>query len=56
MEHDLEHASQFETWGQAGQGKNVTVYANGTHTFVAVKLRGAWHFFGTSGLRKSGFS
>jgi hypothetical protein len=31
-------------WGSAGRGKHVTVYANGTHTFLEID----GHFFGTS--------
>jgi hypothetical protein len=37
-------AAQFEKWGTPGEGKRVTIYANGTHTFM--KIDG--HFFGTS--------
>lgn len=40
----------FEKWGDAGEGKNVTVYANGEH--VLMKING--HFFGTSGSNPGG--
>jgi hypothetical protein len=37
-------SGDFMNWGQSGEGKNVTVYANGHH--VLMKING--HFFGTS--------
>lgn len=37
-------ASQFMKWGNAGQGKRVTIYAKGDHTLMEID----GHFFGTS--------
>lgn len=35
------------TYGQQGPGKFITIYANGTHTFMRIKVEGVWHWFGT---------
>lgn len=43
-------SGDFERWGQGGEGKNVTVYANGHH--VLMKING--HFFGTSASNPNG--
>lgn len=43
-------ASQFEGFGQSGKGRYVTVYANGTHTFLEIN----GHFFGTSSTNPGG--
>ena len=43
-------SGQFESWGKAGEGKNITVYANGTH--VLMKIGG--QFWGTSGSNPGG--
>jgi hypothetical protein len=43
-------SSQFETFGQAGPGKHVTIYANGEH--VLMEIDG--HFWGTSATNPGG--
>jgi hypothetical protein len=43
-------SGDFEKWGQGGEGRNVTVYANGHH--VLMKING--HFFGTSSTNPGG--
>lgn len=40
----------FENWGEAGEGQQVTIYANGTH--VLMKING--RFFGTSSTNPGG--
>lgn len=36
-------------WGAAGAGRYCTIYANSSHTFIALRLTdGDWHFAGTS--------
>jgi hypothetical protein len=35
-------SGQFESWGKAGRGKLVTIYANDTHVLMHVKGRGFW--------------
>lgn len=42
-------AKQFESFGQAGEGKSVSIYANQGHTLMKVRFpNGSWHFWGTS--------
>jgi hypothetical protein len=43
-------SGQFESFGQAGRGKNVTIYANGHHVLVEI----AGRFWGTSGTNPGG--
>ena len=43
-------ASQFKSWGRAGEGKDFTIYARDDH--VLVKIGG--HFWGTSGSNPGG--
>jgi hypothetical protein len=50
LDIDPRVSGDFMKWGQAGEGKNVTVYANGHH--VLMKING--HFFGTSGSNPRG--
>jgi hypothetical protein len=43
-------SGQFETWGEPGPGRRVTVYANDVH--VLMEIDG--HFWGTSGANPGG--
>lgn len=43
-------SGQFETFGQPGRGKNLTIYASGSH--VLVEING--HFWGTSATNPGG--
>lgn len=36
------------SWGDPGEGNEVTVYANAEHTFIAVRVNGEWRYAGTS--------
>ncbi len=41
-------SGELASWGLAGSGRKVTIYANDEHTFMAVKRGGKWMFWGTS--------
>lgn len=42
-------ASQFMSYGEAGLGKDVTIYAKADHVLMAIRGQdGQWHFWGTS--------
>jgi hypothetical protein len=43
-------SGQFESWGKAGPGKRVTIYANDTHVLMKIGKR----FFGTSSSNPGG--
>lgn len=40
-------SGELATWGAAGEGTFVTVYANATHTFMKININGKWKWFGT---------
>lgn len=40
-------SGSLESFGEAGEGKWVTVYANFTHTFMKININGTWRWFGT---------
>jgi hypothetical protein len=44
-------SGEFETWGEAGPGRYVTMYANAGHVFMAIRSAESapWRYFGTSG-------
>jgi cell wall-associated NlpC family hydrolase len=44
-------SSEFESWGEAGLGRYVTIYANPEHVFMAIRsaVSAPWRYFGTSG-------
>lgn len=43
-------SGDLANWGKPGAGKNVTIYANGTHTFLEIN----GHFWGTSSSNPGG--
>lgn len=47
-------ASQFQSYGDAGPGKHVAIYAKSDHVIMATKTNGTWHFFGTSASNPGG--
>jgi cell wall-associated NlpC family hydrolase len=44
-----ETSGSLESWGAAGPGKWITVYANAGHTYMYVNIGGTWMRFDTSG-------
>lgn len=44
-----ETSGQLESWGAAGPGKWITVYANAGHTYMYVNIGGAWMLYDTAG-------
>jgi cell wall-associated NlpC family hydrolase len=44
-----ETSGSLESWGAAGPGKWITVYANAGHTYMYVNLGGGWMRYDTSG-------
>jgi cell wall-associated NlpC family hydrolase len=44
-----ETSGQLESWGAAGPGKWITVYANAGHTYMYVNLGDGWIRYDTSG-------
>jgi cell wall-associated NlpC family hydrolase len=44
-----ETSGALESWGAAGPGKWITVYANAGHTYMYVNLGGGWMRYDTSG-------
>lgn len=44
-----ETSGQLESWGAAGPGKWITIYANAGHTYMYVNVGGAWMLFDTAG-------
>jgi cell wall-associated NlpC family hydrolase len=44
-----ETSGQLESWGAAGPGRWITVYANAGHTYMYVNLGGAWMLYDTAG-------
>jgi cell wall-associated NlpC family hydrolase len=44
-----ETSGQLESWGAAGPGKWITVYANAGHTYMYVNVGGAWMLYDTAG-------
>lgn len=40
-------SGELMTYGQKGPGKWITIYANGTHTFMKIKVNNVWRWFGT---------
>lgn len=40
-------SGQLASFGVAGPGAFVTIYANATHTFMKLKVNGVWRWFGT---------
>jgi hypothetical protein len=44
-------SGEYETWGEAGVGRYVTIYANPGHVFMAIRsaVSAPWRYFGTSG-------
>jgi cell wall-associated NlpC family hydrolase len=44
-----ETSGQLESWGVAGPGRWITIYANAGHTYMYVNLGGAWMLYDTAG-------
>lgn len=44
----------FESWGNAGKGRELTIYANADHVFVVFKTSSGVHVFSTSSANKGG--
>jgi cell wall-associated NlpC family hydrolase len=44
-----ETSGTLESWGAAGPGKWITVYANAGHTYMYVNIGGAWMLYDTAG-------
>jgi hypothetical protein len=44
-------SGEYESWGDPGPGRYVTIYANPGHVFMAIRsaLSAPWRYFGTSG-------
>lgn len=40
-------SGSLESFGEAGEGKWVTIYANAVHTFMKININGTWRWFGT---------
>ena len=44
-------SGEYESWGESGPGRYVTIFANPEHVFMAIRFSVAapWRYFGTSG-------
>ena len=44
-------SGEYESWGEPGPGRYVTIFANPEHVFMAIRssVAAPWRYFGTSG-------
>jgi hypothetical protein len=40
-------SGELEGFGEPGEGKWITIYANFAHTFMKININGTWRWFGT---------